>query len=57
MKVLVCKCCGSDDVELKVWKNFKTGHIDDSGAQEDGDSWCNECQDHLGVEEIEKDKQ
>ena len=50
--LLVCKECGGQDVELQCWKNQLTGMVDDSGATDDVDTWCNDCQDHLGVKYV-----
>lgn len=51
----VCKKCGSEDVEIKVFVNQKTGYIDYS-TYEDEDTWCNVCEDHTGVEDRKKNK-
>jgi len=52
---LRCCCCGSDDIELKVWKNLKTGHIDDSAADGDDDHFCNNCEVHGQFEWVDVD--
>lgn len=47
-QIIVCKGCGSDDVEIKVWQNQKTGETSDCG-DEDDDTWCNKCEEHAGI--------
>lgn len=46
--IAICDGCGSDDVEIRVWQNLKTGRIDD-GSCDMGDTWCNSCQGHEGI--------
>ena len=46
--IAVCDSCGSDDVEIRVWQNLKTGRINADGGDR-GDTWCNSCQGHEGI--------
>ena len=43
-----CMNCGSDDVEIRVWLNLKTGMTDDGGCERD-DTWCKTCEEHAGI--------
>jgi Zn finger protein HypA/HybF involved in hydrogenase expression len=38
----VCEECGSDDVEIRVWYNLKTGRID-SSCVDRRDTYCGKC--------------
>jgi hypothetical protein len=42
----LCPHCGSDNVETKMWVNPNTNTIGDCDAGEDGDGWCNDCEQH-----------
>jgi len=45
----VCRECGSTDVEFRAWIHCNTGNI--SGETGDkGDTWCNACDGHHGIE-------
>ena len=48
-----CKRCGSANVEIRAFINQKTGFVDYS-AIEEPDTWCEDCEDHMGV--VFKDK-
>lgn len=41
MGKFVCKRCGSDDVEIRVWQNPNTGEF--GGDCEDDECYCNKC--------------
>jgi len=47
---LVCKVCGSDDMEIRMWVNLKTGETSDCSDGESDDNWCNKCEDHTPIE-------
>ena len=54
--VIRCKACGSTDVQIATWVNPNTKAIfDDFGSWDELDTkWCNDCEDHTPLEEIEK---
>jgi len=47
--IQVCKDCGSDDVERKMWENQKTGELSDASFDDD-DNFCNKCEEHTPIE-------
>jgi len=57
---IVCKECGSEDVEAKVWYNLlrEEASIEYLSDIENEDTWCLECQGHTGirVEHFEDDE-
>ncbi|MFA5376709.1 MAG: hypothetical protein WC455_13255 [Dehalococcoidia bacterium] len=55
-EVAVCDNCGSDDVEVRVWQNLKTGRIDD-GSCDRSDMWCNHCLGHESITWKHKEKE
>jgi hypothetical protein len=47
---LYCDECGSDDVQIKMWVNPNTSHVDgecSTDVIEDG--WCKQCNEHALV--------
>ena len=51
---LVCKECGSSNIEVKAWINPNTDKVLDSVSDEDiKDNWCNECSENVMFEKIE----
>lgn len=55
-EIAVCDNCGSDDVEIRVWQNLKTGRIDDMNCDRE-DTWCKNCEGHQGITWKKKEKQ
>ena len=53
-EVAVCEKCGSDDVEIRVWQNLKTGRVDDNCDRDD--TYCNACEGHHGLKWVKKNK-
>jgi len=51
----VCKECGSDNVEIKTFVNLNTHEFVILDKVDDEDTWCMSCEDHTGVEYVEKD--
>jgi len=49
---IVCKKCGSENVEAKIWHNLLTDEnsLDYLEEIEDEDTWCLDCQTHSGIE-------
>lgn len=50
--LLVCSECGSTRVQRKAWVNANTHeYIDDTDpdGDDDGDNWCDECQEHTSL--------
>jgi len=45
----VCAECGSDDVEIRMWKNCKTGKVD-TISDDNSDTWCNACVNHWATD-------
>lgn len=52
-QIIVCKECGSDDVELRVWLNLKTKETSDCSDGDDEDTWCNKCEEHTGIKFVD----
>ena len=50
----VCEECGSDDVEIRVWYNLKTGRIDDGCVDRHSDTYCGKCDAHCGIKYIKE---
>lgn len=52
MNKLVCKKCGGDNIQTKVWVNANTnkyiGEIEGSAA----DNWCDDCEEHVEFKTI-----
>ena len=48
-KTLYCSCCGSTNVETKMWVNPNTKVILDScsDTSEEEDNWCNCCENNV----------
>lgn len=48
-KTLYCSCCGSTNVETKMWVNPNTKVISDScsDTSEEEDNWCNCCENNV----------
>lgn len=42
----LCPHCGSDNVEFKVWAKANTNEITDDNPMEDGDCYCQDCNQH-----------
>lgn len=44
---LLCKKCGSDEIEQKEWRKVNSGKF--SGDTENGteDQWCPVCEEHV----------
>jgi len=54
-KKLVCVSCGGDNVQIMAWVNPNGNvFIGMLEGDDNNDTWCEDCQDHTGVEE-EKD--
>lgn len=51
----ICEECGSDDVSVRVWRNLKTGQIDDGNVDPHSDTYCNACQGHCGIKFVAKE--
>ena len=45
MEKFVCKHCGSDDVEIRVWMNPNTGQCG-TDCEDNGECYCNNCNDY-----------
>lgn len=43
-----CKNCGSENVEIRAWINQSNGNVSGETG-EDNDTWCNDCEEHAGV--------
>ena len=52
---IVCKECGSHNVDLKGWVNQLDGGFD-MISSEDADTWCHKCAAHNGTKNINADK-
>lgn len=52
MKV-ICKQCGSTDIQVKYWCNPNTFRIVDVASGEENDCWCENCQDNTQCEWID----
>ena len=50
----VCEECGSDDVEIRVWYNLKTGRIDGGNVDRHSDTYCGKCDAHCGIKYIKE---
>jgi hypothetical protein len=42
----LCPHCGSDNVEHKTWVNANTNEISDYDNGEEGNGYCNDCEEH-----------
>ena len=51
-----CKECGSDDVEVKVWANLKTGEQDHSDWS-DHEQYCVKCEDQAELVFVEDEEE
>lgn len=49
-----CSECGSIDVSIKAWQNFKTGSIEAISSDEE-DNYCNTCEAHVTLEDKKVD--
>ena len=48
-QVWICDNCGSDNVQVKTWIGMNDNLVSD-GASDSDDYWCEDCQEHHGVE-------
>ncbi len=53
MGKFVCKICKGDNVQIRAWINANTHEYQDDSILDDTDTWCEDCEDHKGLE-IEK---
>ncbi len=53
--IMVCRECGSENVESKEWFNWKTGDSD-AISSDSSDNWCNDCDAHVKLEIKEEEK-
>lgn len=53
MKV-ICRECGSTDIQVKYWCNPNTFKIIDVSDGEETECWCNNCQDERRCDWIEE---
>ena len=45
-----CKKCGGTNVQYRGWIDANTNEVMDGDVFEDEDTWCENCEDHLGIE-------
>jgi len=45
----VCRKCGCDDVESKMWVNLNTMNVTGDASENIDDNWCNDCQDSCEI--------
>ena len=45
----ICPRCGSDNVQVKEWRNINTGELDSFNPFEDEDCWCDDCETHKAL--------
>lgn len=48
MSKYVCRECGSEDIQVKMWANPNTNEIDELCDDEFPECWCNQCQEITG---------
>ena len=41
-----CKDCGSDNIHTLVWVDKNNKYVDESFQSENGEYWCEECQEN-----------
>ena len=41
-----CKDCDSDNIHTLVWVDKNNKYVDESAASENGEYWCEECQEN-----------
>jgi hypothetical protein len=48
-QILVCEECGSHNVETQAWVKVNENNkcSDYLGIDDDGNNWCNDCQEHV----------
>lgn len=52
---VICKKCGSKDVEQLEWRKVNTGEFNGTGVEADNTSqWCCDCEEHVEFEEHSK---
>ena len=52
-----CKKCGGTNVQDREWVRTNTQEvIPDGYAMEDNDTWCEDCEEHTGIEWVEEEK-
>ena len=52
MKKIVCRKCGSDEIQYNAWVDMNTGEAMDEGPSDD--YWCPDCEDHVShTDEVE----
>ncbi len=44
--MMKCKDCGSDNLHTEAWVDKDNNYVVDSGHAENGEYWCEDCQDH-----------
>lgn len=52
--VYICSSCGSKKIQSKAWVDLNEGvmpEIDFIGTDDSSNNWCEDCQDHVLVEE------
>ena len=50
-----CKKCGGTNVQDREWVRTNTQEvIPDGYAMEDNDTWCEDCEEHTGIEWVEE---
>lgn len=47
--VLVCSVCGGLNVQIKAWIDPNNYEVSDASAECDEDTWCNNCEEHTGL--------
>jgi len=52
---VICKKCGSKDVEQLEWRKVNTGEFNGTGVEADNTSqWCCDCEEHVEFKEESK---
>lgn len=46
---LVCSQCGGKNVQIRAWIDANTNKYIGDAVCDDGDTWCEDCEDHTGL--------
>jgi len=46
---LVCSQCGGKNVQIHAWVDANTNKYIGDDMWDDGDTWCEDCEDHTGL--------
>lgn len=54
--ILVCSECKGKNIDVRAWVDANTNiYASDIGNDDINDNWCNDCEDHVKFDTIEKE--